>query len=55
MVYKSLHVLTLEYPSSELERPKTTNKLRDTKNSLNVPSPRTNYYKNSFSYSGVIL
>ena len=29
--------------------------LRDSENKLNVPLPRTNYYKNSFSYSGAIL
>ena len=29
--------------------------LRDSENKLNVPLPHTNYYKNSFSYSGAIL
>ena len=29
--------------------------LRDSENKLNVPLPRTNCYKNSFSYSGAIL
>ena len=29
--------------------------LRDSENKLNIPLPRTNYYKNSFSYSGAIL
>ena len=30
----------------------TAYNLRDPENKLNVPLPRTNYYKNSFSYSG---
>ena len=29
--------------------------LRHSENKLNVPLPRTNYYKNSFSYSGATL
>ena len=41
--------------SSKFERRETAYNLRDSKNKLNVPLPRTNYYKNSFSYSGAIL
>ena len=37
------------------ERREVAYNLRDSENKLNVPSPRTNYYKNSFSYSGAIL
>ena len=29
--------------------------LRDSENKLNVPLPRTNYYRESFSYNGAIL
>ena len=29
--------------------------LRDSENKLDVPLPHTNYYKNSFGYSGPIL
>ncbi|RMX46744.1 hypothetical protein pdam_00007675, partial [Pocillopora damicornis] len=29
--------------------------LRDSENKLNVPLPRTNYYRKSFSYSGATL
>ena len=29
--------------------------LRDSENKLNVPLPRTNYYRNSFSYNGATL
>ena len=52
MVYKSLHGLAPDYLCSRFERRKTAYNLRDSENNLNVPLPRTNYYKNSFSYSG---
>ena len=55
MVYKSLHGLAQDYLCSKFERRKTAYNLRDSENKLNVPSPRTNYYKNSFSYSGATL
>ena len=29
--------------------------LRDSENKLNVPLPRTNYYRNSFNYNGATL
>ena len=40
---------------SRINHVKGTQGLRDSENKLNVPLPRTNYYKNSFSYSGAIL
>ena len=56
MVYKSLHGLALDYLCSKFsERRETAYNLRDSENKLNVPLPRTNYYKNSFSYSGATL
>ena len=39
----------------KFERRETAYNLRDSENKLNVPLPRTNYYKNSFSYSGATL
>ena len=55
MVYKSLHGLAPDYLCSKFDRRKTAYNLRDSENKLNVPLPRTNYYKNSFSYSGATL
>ena len=55
MVYKSLHCLVPDYLCLKLERRETTYSLRDSENKLNVPLPRINYYKNSFSYSGSTL
>ena len=55
MVFKSLHALAPGYLCSKLERQETAYNLRDSENKLNVPLPRTNYYKNSFSYSGATL
>ena len=55
MVYKSLHELAAEYLTSKFERRETAYNRRDSENKLNVPLLRTNYYKNSFSYSGAIL
>ena len=52
MVYKSLHGLAPDHLSSKFERRETAYNLRDSDNKLNVPLPRTNYYKNRFSYSG---
>ena len=40
---------------SRINHVKGTQGLRDSENKLNVPLLRTNYYKNSFSYSGAIL
>ena len=55
MVYKSLHGLAPEYLCSKFEKRETAYNLRDSENKLNVPLPHTNYYKNSFSYSGAVL
>ena len=40
-----LHGLAPEYLSSKFERRETAYNLRDSENKLNVPLPRTNYYK----------
>ena len=57
MVYKSLNGLAPDYLSEMyVDRSRITNyTLRDTSGKLAVPQPRTNYLKNSFSYSGVVL
>lgn len=55
LVYKSVLGLTPDYFCSKFERQETAYILRDSKKKLNVPMPRTNYYKNSFSYSGATL
>ena len=55
MVYKSLHGLAPDYLCSKFERQETAYNLRDSENKLNVSLPRTNYFKNSFSYSGATL
>ena len=53
----SIHGLTPEYLHSKFtNRSDVTNySLRDSVNKLAVPLPRTNYLKNSFSYSGAVL
>ena len=55
MVSKSLHGLAPEYLCSRFATRETAYNLRDSENKLCIPLPRTNYYNNSFSYSGVIL
>ena len=55
MVYRSLHGLAPDYLSSKFEKRETAYNLRESENKVNVPLPRTNYYKNSFTYSGAIL
>ena len=55
MVYKFLHGLAPEYLCSRFAIRETAYNLRDSENKLCIPLPRTNYYKNSFSYSGAIL
>ena len=57
MVFKSLHGLTPGYLSDQFtNRNDVTNySLRDSENKLAVPLPRTNFLKNSFSYSGAVL
>ena len=51
----SLCTVQLQTICLKLERRETAHNLRDSENKLNVPLPRINYYKNSFSYSGSIL
>ena len=56
MVRKSLNGLVPEYLSPNfVERDETRYSIRDSVNKLVVPFPRTNYLKNSFSYSGATL
>ena len=55
MVYKSLHGLVPEYLCSRFVNRDTAYSLRDSESKVNVPLPRTNYYKNSFNYSGAVL
>ena len=60
MVYKSLNCLAPHYmPSKFILRSDLFNSynLRDSENKLAVifPLPRTNYYRNSFCYSGAVL
>ena len=55
MVYKSLNRLTPEYMRSLFIFRDTVYSLRDAEGKLNIPKPRTNYLKNSFSYTGVVL
>ena len=56
MVFKSLNGLVPEYLTSKFVTRNVSNyALRDSANNLVVPFPRTNYMKNSFSYSGATL
>ncbi len=57
MVYKSLNCLAPDYMHSMFVNRDSVNpySLRNTENKLAVPKPRTNYLKNSFSYSGAVL
>ena len=57
MVYKSLNELAPDYLRSRLvDRSSVTNyQLRNIEASLAIPMPRTNFLKNSFSYSGAVL
>ena len=51
MVYKPLNGLVPEYLSSKfVKRNETRYSLK-----VSVPFPRTNFMKNSFSYSGAVL
>ena len=58
MVYKSLNCLVPDHMSSKFilrcDLFDSYN-LRDSENKLAVPLPRTNYHRNSFSYSGAVL
>ena len=56
MVFKSLNVMVPEYLTSKFVTRNVSNYAqRDSANKLVVPFPRTNYMKNSFSYSGATL
>ena len=58
MVYKSLNGLTPNYLTSKFILRSdviTSYNLRDSENKLAIPLPRTNYFKNSLSYSGAVL
>ena len=58
MVYKSLNGLAPNYLFSKFILRSdviTSYNLRDSDNKLAIPLPRTNYYKNSFGYSGAVL
>ena len=56
MVFKSLNGLVPEYLKSKfIKRNESNYSPRDSVKKLVVPFPRTNYLKNSFSYSGATL
>ena len=55
VVFKCLHGLALDYLVSKLSERNTGYNLRDSENKRNVRLPRTNYFKNSFSYRGATL
>ena len=57
MVFKSLNNLAPEYLCSKFTNRNNVTPyiLRDSVNKLAAPLPRTNYLKNSFSYSGAVL
>ena len=56
MMFKSLNGLAPEYLQSMFKaRDSISYSLRDSEGKLVVPRPRTNYLKNSFSYSGAVL
>ena len=56
MVCKSFNNLVPGYLSSKfVKRYETGYSLRDSVNKVIVPFPRTNFTKNSFSYSGAVL
>ncbi|RMX49139.1 hypothetical protein pdam_00003948 [Pocillopora damicornis] len=56
MVFKSFNGLVPEYLTSKfIKRNESNYSLRDSVSKLVVPCPRTNYLKNSFSYSGATL
>ena len=57
MVYKSVNSLTPDYLRSMFADRNTVTgyQLRDTEGKLAIFLPRTNFLKNSFSYSGAVL
>ena len=55
MMFRCLHGLAPEYLCSKFIWRDSAYDLRDSENKLNVPLPRTNYYRKSFSYNGATL
>ena len=57
MVYKSINGLAPEYLTSKfiMRNDVTSYCTRDSEGKLAIPFPRTNYFKNTFSYSGPVL
>ena len=57
MVFKSINGLTPQYLTNKFIQRCDVNpyNLRDVENKLAIPLPRTNYFRNSFSYSGATL
>ena len=55
IVFKSLQSLAPEYLCSKFVHRDSGYCFRETVNKVNVPQPRTNFYKCSFSYSGAVL
>ena len=55
MMFRCLHGLAPEYLYSKFTSRDSAYDLRDSENKLNVPLPRTNYYRNSLSYNGATL
>ena len=56
MVFKSLQGLALEYLCSKIVHRDSGYCLRDSVNEINVPQPRTNYYKKQlWLFSGAVL
>ncbi|XP_020910275.1 uncharacterized protein LOC110248115 [Exaiptasia diaphana] len=54
MVFKCRHGLAPNYLCNKFSNHISSYALRDSVDKVNVPLPRTNYGKNSFSYSGAI-
>ena len=52
---RCLHGLASEYLNSKFTWRDSAYDLRDSENKLNLPLPRTNFYRKSFSYNGVTL
>ena len=55
MMFRCLHGLAPKYLCSKFTWCDSAYDLRDSENKLNVPLPRTNYYRKSFSYNGATL
>ncbi|PFX17895.1 Retrovirus-related Pol polyprotein from type-1 retrotransposable element R1 2 [Stylophora pistillata] len=55
MMFRCLHGLAPRYLYSKFTWRDSAYDLRDSENKLNVPLPRTNYYRKSFSYNGATL